>query len=60
MDGSVSEYRFDEVQKPVASTIRTSIFYGIEIDKSVVGTILKQLSKDFPIPEQVSCDVECL
>ena len=53
MDDSIQEYRFDEIQKPVATTISTTIFYSVEVDKSTIGTLLKQLSKDFPIPEQV-------
>lgn len=60
MDDSVENYRFDEIQKPVAPTIRTSVFYGVEVDKSIIGTLLKELSKDFPIPEQVSHNVELL
>ena len=46
-------YRFDEIRKPIPPVIRTSVFYAVEVDKSKIGGLLKQLGKDFPIPEQV-------
>lgn len=53
----MNDNEFEEITEPIAKTIETMDYYYLETDKTRITEVLKILSSQFPIPEEViHCD----
>ena len=53
MADNPSDTSFEEVTKPLSDEIEVSVFYGIVVDKTQIGRLLKYLGTEYPLPENV-------
>ena len=53
----MNDNEFEEITEPIATTIETMDYYYLETDKTRITEVLKLLSSQFPISEEViHCD----
>lgn len=53
MEDGIGDYQFEEVVEPLSSEIETVEFYCVTTDKSKVKDVLSELSRKYPLKDEV-------
>lgn len=53
MEDGIGDYQFEEVVEPLSSEIETVEFYCLTTDKSKIKDVLSELSRKYPLKDEV-------